>query len=206
MAEQNPDRRVRRTRKLLRSALLSLIEEKGYERTTVRDVLDRADVGRSTFYAHFRDKDDLLFSGLDELRADFQAAGKEGVAGSGGRGQSPTLAVFEHFARHAEVSKSMGRSGSEVFARYLHEFLSEQVRTQLRARAPEGETVVPLDALVEFATSTLIGLGVRWSTQNDATFTPRQLDRIYRQLTEPGLRAGLMPASRAAVPAAADES
>src|SRR5689334_24059575 len=63
------DRRVRRTRRLLREALLALVAEKGYDRVTVQDVLDRADVGRATFYAHFRDKDDLLVSGFDELRA-----------------------------------------------------------------------------------------------------------------------------------------
>src|SRR5215203_5096896 len=48
-SEAVTDRRVRRTRQLLRSALLSLIIEKGYERITVQDILDRADVGRSTF-------------------------------------------------------------------------------------------------------------------------------------------------------------
>jgi hypothetical protein len=56
VAGQRVDRRVRRTRELLRGSLLSLIAEKGYERVTVQDVIDRAGVGRSTFYAHFRDR------------------------------------------------------------------------------------------------------------------------------------------------------
>src|SRR3954469_23951916 len=68
VVETQQDRRVRRTRRLLREALLALVLEKGYEAVTVQDVLDRADVGRATFYAHFRDKDDLLISGADELR------------------------------------------------------------------------------------------------------------------------------------------
>ncbi|MBO0803611.1 MAG: TetR/AcrR family transcriptional regulator [Nocardiopsaceae bacterium] len=54
------DRRVRRTRALLHQALIELILEKGYGRITVQDILDRADVGRSTFYSHYRDKDALL--------------------------------------------------------------------------------------------------------------------------------------------------
>jgi AcrR family transcriptional regulator len=53
-----PDRRVSKTRKALKEALTDLILEKGYEAVTVQDVIDRADVGRSTFYAHFIDKDD----------------------------------------------------------------------------------------------------------------------------------------------------
>ena len=57
-----PDRRVGKTRKALKEALTDLILEKGYEGVTVQDVIDRADVGRSTFYAHFVDKDGLLMA------------------------------------------------------------------------------------------------------------------------------------------------
>lgn len=55
-----PDRRVRRTRETLHRALIELMMERAYDRISVRDVIARADVGRSTFYAHYRDKDDLL--------------------------------------------------------------------------------------------------------------------------------------------------
>ena len=61
-----PDRRVARSRRALKEALTDLILERGYEAVTVQDVIDRADVGRSTFYAHFLDKDDLLDLILDE--------------------------------------------------------------------------------------------------------------------------------------------
>src|SRR5260370_17924001 len=63
------DRRVQRTKKLLHKALMSLILEKKYESITVQEILDRADVGRSTFYMHFRDKDELLFSGFQYLQS-----------------------------------------------------------------------------------------------------------------------------------------
>jgi Bacterial regulatory proteins, tetR family len=63
-----PDRRVRRTRKLLHDAFLALVIEKRYEKTTIQDILDRADVGRSTFYVHFRDKEALLMAMLMPLR------------------------------------------------------------------------------------------------------------------------------------------
>jgi AcrR family transcriptional regulator len=63
------DRRVERTRRSLLNALNELILEKGYEKVTVQDVIDRANVGRSTFYAHFEDKDQLLLSGFEPIRA-----------------------------------------------------------------------------------------------------------------------------------------
>ena len=62
-----PDRRVGKTRRALKEALTDLILEQGYESVTVQDVIDRADVGRSTFYAHFLDKDDLLMAILADL-------------------------------------------------------------------------------------------------------------------------------------------
>ncbi|MGH3588668.1 MAG: TetR/AcrR family transcriptional regulator, partial [Pseudonocardia sp.] len=61
---------MRRTRALLHRALIDLIVAKGYGRVTVQDILDHADVGRSTFYSHYNSKDDLLVeSGSDHLRA-----------------------------------------------------------------------------------------------------------------------------------------
>ena len=64
VAADRLDRRVRRTRHALQHAMVDLVLEKGYERVSVADVTERADVGRSTFYAHYRDKEDLFLSGL----------------------------------------------------------------------------------------------------------------------------------------------
>lgn len=64
----NKDRRVQRTQQLLREALFALIQEKGFEKLSVQDIIDRANVGRATFYAHFDNKEDLLLSGFDALR------------------------------------------------------------------------------------------------------------------------------------------
>src|SRR5712664_3203059 len=69
-----PDRRVRRTRESLHKALISLALEKHYDSITVQEVLDRADVGRSTFYTHFQSLDELLISGTQELRRTLHAA------------------------------------------------------------------------------------------------------------------------------------
>lgn len=67
MAEKKTDRRILRTRRMLFNSLIELILEKGYETVSVQDIIDRADVGRSTFYAHFENKQHLLFSANDQL-------------------------------------------------------------------------------------------------------------------------------------------
>lgn len=75
--KQPDDRRVRRTQRQLREALVSLILERGWDAVTVRDVTERADVGRSTFYVHYADKEALLVSGFDELHAEMAALGRD---------------------------------------------------------------------------------------------------------------------------------
>ena len=70
MATKKVDRRIQRTRRLLQDALITLILEKGYDKITVQDIIDEANVGRSTFYAHYLDKDDLMASSLELLRAE----------------------------------------------------------------------------------------------------------------------------------------
>ena len=62
------DRRIQRTRQLLHGSLMVLIQEKGFEALSVQDIIDRANVGRATFYAHFDSKEDLLASGIENLR------------------------------------------------------------------------------------------------------------------------------------------
>jgi AcrR family transcriptional regulator len=66
------DRRVARTRQQLRDALVSLVLERGWDVVTVTDVCNRANVGRSTLYLHFTDKEDLLLSGFERLEAALQ--------------------------------------------------------------------------------------------------------------------------------------
>jgi AcrR family transcriptional regulator len=196
MADERVDRRVRRTRELLRSALLSLILEKGYERVTVRDIIDRADVGRSTFYAHFTGKDDLFLAGFDEVRRLFEPPGS--LAGTTTAGETrlwPSARVFEHFWEYRTVWKAMaGKQGGNLVRRRLHELLCEVVREQLRPLAPRGEphTRVPLEVLVQFTADALLGLGLWWLDE-DLPYSPAQMDEFFRRLSEPGIRAGLRP-------------
>lgn len=102
-ATQRKDRRVERTRKALFDALLELIVEKGYDRTTVRDVLKRADVGRATFYAHFYNKKDLLLGGMTVFQLE--------IAKGGRGGKTPAMPdvtrLFKHAAGQQKLYKAM---------------------------------------------------------------------------------------------------
>ena len=116
------DRRVRRTRELLRQALVSLILERGYEHLSVQDILDRADIGRSTFYAHYRDKDQLLLSGFDEAFAALAADIPNAETTSGQRGDFLVAAhaLLEHAQGHRQLWKALvGKPGAELVLRQV---------------------------------------------------------------------------------------
>ena len=92
------DRRTLRTRQALHQALFRLVLERGYDQTSVADIADTANVGRSTFYAHFTDKDDLLAYGIGYLRTmkpvPFSAVRTwSGYASSRVNGRSPQASV-----------------------------------------------------------------------------------------------------------------
>ncbi|MFD4543812.1 TetR/AcrR family transcriptional regulator [Streptomyces bauhiniae] len=139
-----PDRRVRRTRAALMAALKELILEKRYESITVANLLDRADVGRSTFYTHFTSKDDLLASGIEDIGADLQAA----VDASGRFAVEP---VFRHAGEHRDLYLALSRgSAGHLFLDRLQDHLAEwftdhqegdAARVALRAHYAAGAVV-----------------------------------------------------------------
>src|SRR3954453_2919872 len=96
------DQRVTRTRKNLRTALVTLILERGWDATSVMDVCGRAAVGRSTFYLHFADKEDLLVSGFDDLLEELQVHRRSAAAGS--------FAFVEALIEHARDNTRLHRA------------------------------------------------------------------------------------------------
>jgi AcrR family transcriptional regulator len=66
------DRHVQRTKEILEGALFSLIKDKAFNTISVQEIIDRANVGRATFYAHYDNKVDLLGSGFDGLQANLK--------------------------------------------------------------------------------------------------------------------------------------
>ncbi|MBV8928044.1 MAG: TetR/AcrR family transcriptional regulator C-terminal domain-containing protein [Mycobacteriaceae bacterium] len=182
------DRRVRRTRQLLHDAFIELVLEKGYDKTTIQDILDRADVGRSTFYAHYRDKEALLTANFDEMRdqlerelADLAAAGPVDVS-------LPAARLFEHAYQNQRVYRALcGRQGGALVQRYLRRLIGDLLRTRLQPQLKATGADVPADVAAEFYASAALGLLVWW-IDKDFRHDDAWLAALYRKLAGPERR------------------
>jgi AcrR family transcriptional regulator len=182
------DRRVQKTRELLRKALVSLIAEKSYDSIVIKEILDRANVGRSTFYMHFRDKDDLLVSGIHEmlgpLPQDFRPSSGKGL----GRILWFSLPVFVHHYRHAHAwGDRIGRRGRAILHEHLRrvvaDIIADVVKKELRLPR-KGAHQVPPDLLSNYVASTFV-LVLNWWLDKSMFLPPREIDDLFRKLAMP---------------------
>ena len=194
MRARGNDRRVQRTQQLLRAALLSLIEEKGFEDLTVQQIIDRANVGRATFYAHFDSKEDLLVSGLDGLRLavkDLQTQARS-RSGSDDRLFSFSHEIFAHIAEYRKVFRSMvGKPSGALVQQLLQKIVIELVRDDVKAMVGGREQKsAPAEAIVQFVTGGLFALAMVWASGRLA-LSVDEVDALFRRLAMPGLKATL---------------
>ncbi|MGP3962322.1 TetR/AcrR family transcriptional regulator [Nonomuraea sp. 3N208] len=181
------DRRVRRTRQLLRRALVELILEKGYDRITVQHIIDPADVGRSTFCAHYIDKDDLLLGNLEELAAAFEEHMERHFASRAE--PNPVLAAFQHADRQRDLYKALaGKRGAEVMRAGLRRRIKEVMARRIPEFLPHRDGAVPVDVTMEFLLTSLLGLLVWW-LDNDVPYTAQEMAEMYMRLIVPGVQA-----------------
>jgi AcrR family transcriptional regulator len=194
MAKNEQDRRVQRTRRLIQDALIELILEKGYEAVTVQDILDRADVGRSTFYAHYTDKDALLRSRFEGLLAALEehaqqvfdlSSGKPTAAAS--RVNLPLLILkyIEH--EHRLFTALIGKNGGTTHIAYLRTVLLKYTQPILQSITKASLSAWELEAIAQYMTSSFLALIVWW-LDNDRPCTAEELYTLVFRLLEPGLK------------------
>ncbi len=181
------DRRVQKTQRSLHQALIALIREKDYDRISVRDILDRADVGRSTFYAHYADKNELLVSGIHEMVK---------AARSPSRSPAPSeepftwfsLPVFEHHDRHRHEAAHMTAKARRFLHSCLRSVIADLIRAELQQtagrRPPRGS--IPADLLVHYVASTFV-LVLNWWLESCSALRPAAVDHLFRSLVSPAL-------------------
>lgn len=186
MAKKIEDRRIRRTRQTLQDALIELIPEKGYDAITVQDVLDRADVGRSTFYAHFQDKDDLLLSGFEHLKTLFENH-LMNVSASSDDPWSLGLSMFQHAQEQRQLYKALaGKQGGNIALTHIQKYLYTSLHDHLKAPLSKKKKGVPPEILAHYISSSFIAL-LTWWLDTDSKYSTEQMNNYFIQLVQPGI-------------------
>jgi len=189
------DRRVRRTQDLLQDALLSLIREKGFEALSVQDIIDRANVGRATFYAHFDNKQDLLLSGFDGLRGSLRELQRQALS-RGGSVDERLFAfsheLFAHANGHRDVFRAMvGDKSVAVIQQVFRKMLVDLIRDDVKAMTSRnGSASMPNEAVVQFVGCGLFGL-LMWWMESKRPLGVEEVNALFRPLAMAAVTAEL---------------
>lgn len=178
-----PNVRVRRTRALLRQALVELVEDRGFDRVTVGELTSRAMVSRAAFYRNYRDKYDLVEQVFDEAMAEMTADGQDDTRSPAQR-YADFLAHID--AYHRLYGALLGRKGSPWFA--------DRMRTALAAMSSEHLPGRDADALVPGVISAMFIQSILWWLEHGRPCPPEEIAEQSSRLI------------RAVIKAAADES
>jgi AcrR family transcriptional regulator len=184
------DRRSKRTHKLLNDALLTLLSEKRYELITVEDIIRRADVGRSTFYAHYQDKEDLLISSFQHM-LDIMSQQLKQVATRDQR-LLPALELFQHVQSHRYLYKAIvGGRGLELLSRQGKAYFSRSIAGQLKIVAADSRTsIVPAGIIADYVASSFLTL-LTWWLDNNLPYSPERMADMFQQLVMQGVQAAI---------------
>lgn len=184
------DRRQKKTRTSIFNAFILLLSQKNYSKITVQEIIDEANVGRSTFYAHFETKDDLLKALCEELFGHILSSAMDCTHTHGlySNGSAPE-SVFCHLLQHLQENDNnilalLSCESSDIFLRYFKDSLSQLIKTQFITQNKHTNKNLPEDFLINHISGSFVEM-VLWWTKGQMKQTPEELDCYFRAVIEP---------------------
>jgi AcrR family transcriptional regulator len=192
MAENQLDRRIQKTLKLLQNALAELIAEKDYDDITIQEILDRANVGRSTFYAHFENKDHLLRNILTYLNEQFEEGIKQiSEEHKTFEENSPNLPFRvvrfveqNRWLFQAMLGKQRQSNSTNPLYDYLFTVTREHFRMMLQIKHGDAAHI---EMVAHFYTSAFIG-ALTWWLDHNIIYSSEEFSQQINRLILPGLK------------------
>ena len=177
----DPDPRVARTTQALGRALIELIQERDYDQITVQQILDRAGVGRATFYAHYRNKDDALQSSYEGLFRIMESLLDRRPSRE--RRLFPVAEFVAHIAEQCELESALRRSGLldemwESFTGHAAAIIERKL-----ARWPPVEPDLPRPLVARMLAGALFEM-VRWYQERPTPANPQQVDAAFHAFAQ----------------------
>ena len=184
------DRRKKKTREAVFRAFGTLVEQKSYTSITVQQIIDEADIGRSTFYAHFDTKDDLLRELCKELFGHIINTAKDCTHTHGlYSNRNAPESVFCHLLQHLEENDSnilglLSCESNEIFLRYFKVSLDELIHLLFVNQDYSKNSVLPDDFLINHISGSFVEM-VIWWIKGGMKQSPEELDEYFRAAIEP---------------------
>ncbi|MDP4103323.1 MAG: TetR/AcrR family transcriptional regulator C-terminal domain-containing protein [Bacillota bacterium] len=193
MKPQNDDRRILRTRNSLRDALFSLMLEQKYDDIAIKTILHRANIGRSTFYLHYNDKEELLADSLDRLfemlhHAQIMASPVEKHEKAIGF----SLMMFQHAYESRDIYKNLvGSRGWDFVSRRIEDYIVQLIKEEVKPLfKKKSSSEITLDFFVYYLGSSFISV-LTWWLNNSKSITPMEINNLFRKMVLPILAAHL---------------
>ncbi len=187
--EKKVDRRILRTRKGLFAALQALLLQRPYTEITVSDICEQADVGRATFYLHYKDKDDLLASNLEgmfeEIVLRIRPLLREAIMSGN---PLPATIVFTEAQANAPLYRMIlsGQGGTVLWQR-LHQVIIDMYAEIIKTLVVGGDSPIDIPILATFCATGMLSL-VKWWLENDTPHSAEYMAAVWRQLIRPSLQ------------------
>ncbi|MGM0138877.1 hypothetical protein IGI65_001327 [Enterococcus sp. DIV0755b] len=186
------DLRVKRTNKMIIDAFIHLVEKSGFEQVTVQDIADEAMINRATFYAHYKDKQDLYETIFDYALTAFTSVlnPAELVKGNLIKVKHIELVMTKIYSNIQENRKFyltiMDGSANEILRKKIADILNEQYADIFnRLKITENDIEVPMDFIIEYMTSIFVGT-LHWWLTTDSQMTPEHLAKLVIKLVGNG--------------------
>jgi AcrR family transcriptional regulator len=182
MADKKLDRRVQRTRELLRSALMQLVQEKGYDAITIEEITERANLGRTTFYLHYQSKDDLLLDHHADFTAqlDLDRLSREQLLGDE---PQPEMVEFLHQISEGKavyLAFTQAKDADIIMGNIRRQLISN-LQASLQEAFPDTTPDPPVDILTQYLVRGQFSLIDWWITNRtgyDAAAMAAMLHRL----------------------------
>jgi len=191
--KDSTDLRVRRTRKWLQEALLSLMLKKPFTRISIAEITDQAQVSRPTFYLHYRNKEEVLEDYLDSMYKNFMDD-MQPYLDSIIQGKM-AVKFFEQIANQAVFLRSLIESEvSNLVMNKLHKYCYDVIKQSLdQAPYPSMEGTI-WDYVIASIAGSVYAMSIRW-LQMDMPHTPKEMGELTMRLIRPGIREVLIQGS-----------
>lgn len=185
------DRRAQRTLELLQKALIELIGERAYDAITIQEIVDRANVGRTTFYLHYRGKDDLFMACHEAILSEFQfgphhlLSREELLSPEAPPGM---IAAFRHLGEARALLNPIfqDRDGLLILRR-IRDGSAQDIEACLRAAFAEAGSSIPFAVLANYLAGARIAL-VQWWLEKRQPYPIEYLAQTFHRLQRAAIR------------------